>query len=280
MTSPIKKAVAGRKPGKPSESLIKDQEAKARRQDAEGFIKSKSEGGKKAAKKILETMANRTSDQKAAAAAKQKKPNLKPSQEAEMEAFWESGEFTLNELAERYGRDPTSISRHMSLKGIIKGSRAEEYSRIVREKVAEELSGPPSETARQIKQMKEDNLKYTSAIAKLTWAEMAKAQQQGLPFLSIRPNLMALKEAASIFSMLRVENWALLGVVEFEQRNDVGEIPELLISELTNEDVEKMRMDQQRLNRMTKGLSEVDVDAIDESEVSEPAEDEVVVEGE
>lgn len=251
---------------KPESDLIKKgrEAAKRRRENPGDTGKKRSENAKKSTSRIVANRAKLTPEQVAAANEKQKKPNLKPSQIAEMEALWESGEVTLKDLSEKFGRDQAMISRHMTLNNIIKGSKAEEYSRLIREKIAIELAGEPGENAKRIKTAKEEHLKYLNLINKLTWNEFAVVNAKKLPLQSIFPNLKALKEAMTIFSMTRQEAWALLGVLEFEQKHVEDDIPELLISELTGEDIERMRMDQlQTANLTGETVPTIDIDVMD-----------------
>lgn len=276
MTSPVSPNKRGKSPGKESELIKKGRAAAARKKDdPEGHIKNVSNAAKQGTKAIVANRAKLSPEQVAAAVKKQTKPNLKPSQIAEMEALWESGEVTLKELAERFNRDQAMISRHMTLNNVTKGSRAEEYARIIRDKIANELAGEPGENAKRIKKMKENYLAYNEMINRLAQNEVAVMREKKLPAQAILPNLRALKELASIFTATRSENWALLGVIDFEQRVERDDIPELLISELTGEDIERMRIEQLQMANLTgedapvnmEGLSSVDLsDVVEEGE--------------
>lgn len=246
-----------------SELIKKGRAAAKRKKENPGDLsKSRSANAKKSSSNIAEHRANMTPEQIETTNAKQRKPNLKPSQIAEMEALWESGEVTLKELAERFSRDQAIVSRHMTLNNIIKGSKAEEYSRLIREKIALELSGEPGENAKRIKAAKEEHLKYLNLINKLTWNEFAVVNQKKLPLQSIFPNLKALKEAMTIFALTRQEAWSLLGVLEFEQKHVEDDIPELLVSELTGEDIEKMRIDQLQAANLTGESMPIEIEVI------------------
>lgn len=258
MTSPVKIKRTGRPP-----------KLKADKPVVEKKVKKKPANGN-----IVKSRERLTPEQIEAGNDKQKKPNLKPSQIAEMEALWESGEVTLGYLSERFDRDQATISRHMSLKGIARGSKAEEYSRLVREKIAEELAEKPAENARRIKKMKDDHLNYNEVLNRLGFNELALAREHKRPMQSILPNVRALKELASLFALTRSESWALLGVIEFEQNNEKDDVPELLISELTSKDIEQMRIDQQQLASITGEapiikLEDIDLEELDSDIVEE-----------
>ena len=257
----------------PESDLIKKgkEAAKRKKESPEELGKKRSAAAKKSSSNIANHRITMTAEQIETANAKQRKPNLKPSQLAEMEALWESGEMTLKELSERFGRDTSAISRHMTLNNVIQGSRAEEYGRMIREKIATELAGDAGENARKIKKMKDEYIGYNEALNKLVGNELQTARSKGLPLQSVYPNLKAIKEAASIFAMTRTENWALLNVIDFEHKHVDADIPELLISELTGADIEKMRIEQLQSANLTGellslDLSDDDDDIVDENE--------------
>lgn len=278
MVAPIKK----RAPGMRSEEetpLIKSDRARTAKNKVVGAkSKIKSENAQNSPKNISVKRAAMSDEQKKAALEKQKKPNLKPSQWAEAEALWESGEVTLRELAKRLDRDPSMISRHMTLNNVIQGSKAEEYSRMIREKIAAELSGDAGENAKKIKEMKEEYLKYTAAVNTLAWNEMVTAKQKGLPMQAVFPNLKSIKELMSIFALTKTTNWELMNIIEFEQKFEKEDIPELLISELTSEDIEQMRRDQLQVSDLTGETLAIDLEKIDLD--SEELDDDIIEEDE
>lgn len=264
MISPVIVKRRGRKPGEETELIKKGRAAAAKKKEnPEARTKTRSESAKKNGQSPVVNKAQATPEQIEAANKKKQKPALKPSQIAEMEALWESGEVTIKELAQRFNRDPSMVSRHMTLNNIIQGSRAEEYSRLIRDKIASELAGDAGENAKRIKTMKEQHLGYKNMIENMVLKEFQTMRAKNLPAQAILPNLRAIKEAYSIFNMTRSEGWALLGVVEFEQRVERDDIPELLISELTSEDIERMRIEQLQMASLTGESEPIDIEPLE-----------------
>ena len=224
--------------------------------------------------KIQNSRKSMTPEQLARESENKKKPTLKPSQRKEMEALWESGEVTLKELAQRFNRDEAAISRYMKENGVVKGSKAEEYAQLIKEKIAEELLGDAGENAKRIKKMKEDYINYNEALNRLASNEIASARNKGLPLQSILPNIRTLNELAKLFATTRTENWALMNVIEFEQRIEKDDVPELRISELTSQEIEQMHLEQARLAGLTGDTLEFDMPEIEYTDS-----DEVVEEG-
>jgi len=223
--------------------------------------KKRSEVISKAAKdKKLGGKVELTEDQKRRKAANKSKRQWKPSEEAEAIALWESGEFTLSELASKFNRNADSLSRFFTTRGLTKGSKAEEYAKAVHERVMSQVMGDVGETATKVKNLKDDYLTRFEIAKKLTHNEIATVQKRGLSLQSALPNLRAIKQYIDILSHCRTEEYDLLGVAEFESRIEHDDLPELVISELTVEDIEKMRVEQLKLSSM----DEIDIDQMDE----------------
>jgi hypothetical protein len=280
MVTPVIKKRAGRPRQTEEEqsSAFKQAKSNTLENRADPSLKSqkKSSAAANSPLNIKEKVEKLDEDQLERANNRRKKPNLKPSQWAEAEALWESGEVTLKDLAERFGRDTTVISRHMTLNNVQHGARAEEYSRLIREKIAAELAGDPGENAKRIKAMKEDALKFMDATEKLAWNELVEVKRKGLPMQTIFPNLRAIRELVTIFTSTRTEKWQLMNVIEFESRVEKEDIPELLISELTSDDIERMRIDQLQTASITGEAAPIDFNKI--NDITEEMTDEELTE--
>lgn len=170
--------------------------------------------------------------------ADEKKSNrLTGKQWAEIEALWECGEVTIEDLAAKYGKSKTCFTRHFSKHKIMKGSKLRKAA--IKESVAASVNDE-SVIAKRIKETKDDHYKMAAALGKLTWAEIMKARADKIPYSAIKDNLKALESAANILMKTRMERFAVLGL-DKENHMDSDELPELLISELTAEQIEEMR---------------------------------------
>lgn len=238
-----------------SEATLKAREANARRlSDPASVIRTQSASAKKGNGNIAINVAKMTSEEIAQRQKNQYKRPLRPAQLAEMEALWESGEVSLRELAERFDLTQTSVSRYMSLNEVTKGERAEEHKRMVRERIAEELAGDAGERAKLIKKKKDEYLTLLDIPSKLANNEVQTCRSKGLPLQSIYGNLKSIKELLNIYAGSRNEIWKILDVDEFESKHVEDDIPELLISQLTATDIEKMRQEQLQSASMSSDL--------------------------
>jgi len=206
-----------------------------------------------------------TKDQLKRKAANKRKTQFKPSERAQIKALWESGEFTLSELAAKFNRNGDSLSRYFSERGIVKGAKAEEYAKEIERKIFEDLMGDTGKIAKKVKTLKEDYLTRFDIAKKLTHNEIANVQKNKLSMAAALPNLRAIKEYIGILSACRAEEYDLLGVLELESRVEHSDLPELIISELTGKDIERMRLEQLKLT----SLDEVEISVEDDDQAAE-----------
>ena len=114
-----------------------------------------------------------------------------------------------------------------------------------------------------------------SNLAKLTWSEILKVKQDGQQFSTIQGNLKALDSAMTILKKAREERWAVLGL-DKEKDVDSDDLPELVVSELTVEQIEAIRaQDAEQVD----GLEEEPVLELDEDFEIDESSDEIVEEG-
>lgn len=169
-----------------------------------------------------------------------RRAQLNPRDWRKATALWESGEATLEELAEKFDRHPQSFSKYFKKHGIVKGSKAKELKEKVEKKVQEEVVNDAAIIAARIKETKEEHYKMASALAKLTWAEVLKAKQDGIPVGAKLNDLKALDTAMAVLKKAREERYAVLGL-DRPDAIDENDVPELVIQELTAEQIAALR---------------------------------------
>lgn len=168
---------------------------------------------------------------------KKVKPRTKSgtaSQWAEAEAIWANGDATAEELGKRLGKSVDTIRRHMVDKKIKKGQAKEEQAEAIRKALAAQQVAAATVVTTRIAETKEDHYKMSAAMAKLAWAEILTAREGKLPLASVEKNLKAIEAAMKILTMARSERYAVLGLND-KDGDDPNDIPELVISELTDE---------------------------------------------
>lgn len=174
---------------------------------------------------------------------------------SKIEALWESGNVEYADLVEKFGRTASAYGAHFRRNGIVKGSKKE----LVKEKVTEQVVKAQVDEAviiaARIRETKEDHYKMAASLGKLTWAEIlaARGADGKGNVASALPNLKALDAAASILKKVREERYSVLGL----DRTDAvhtDELPELFISELTDEQVKALRdRDHTELDHVSEG---------------------------
>lgn len=193
---------------------------------------------------------------------KKPKPRITPKRWAEAEALWESGEFTLSELGRKFNCSEQNMHVHMKRKGIKRGAKAEEHKKLVSAAVTAASIDDATVLAGRIRETKEEHYKMSAGLAKLAWAEILKAKQDGSPVSVAMNNLKALDAAMNVMSKARAERWAVLGLDRDDYVDEEG-LPELVISELTAEQIETLQ------SRSFGGIDDLPGDVIQGDEVIE-----------
>lgn len=190
---------------------------------------------------------------------------------AQATALWKSGEVTLEELAQRFDRHPQSFVKYFGRRGIKKGSDREKTMKKVESAVEKQALNDAAMIAARIKETKEEHYKMASGLAKLTWAEILKAKQDGVPVGTAINNLKALDTAMTVLKKAREERYSVLGL-DRPDAIDENDVPELVISELTADQIEALRA------RSFRELDELDALPVDDLQGDIDDDDDVVEE--
>lgn len=171
---------------------------------------------------------------------KTRTPNLTQREWTEAKALYESGEVTIADLAKKFKRHEQSILQYFRRHGIKKGSKREKFAKKVEAVIEKQAVNDATIIAARIKETKEEHYKMASGLAKLTWAEVLKAKQDGVPVSTALNNLKALDTAMTVLKKAREERYSVLGL-DRPDSIDENDIPELVISELTAEQIATLR---------------------------------------
>lgn len=198
---------------------------------------------------------------------------MTPTQWTEATAMWASGEFTLDQIAEKFGVARETLSRRFNRDGIKKGQSA--IDKKVEAEIIEKVTQSVDKWMERGEQARESYYKALDMLQKLTVKTVADAQR-GAGLFSAQPDLKALQMAASIMGTVRQNQWAVLGLDKEGAEDD--EIPELLVRSLTPAEV-------QRIRNMQTQTPEDDIEIGDalpylEDDLVEELEDDLVIEGE
>ncbi|CCG43280.1 helix-turn-helix domain-containing protein [Magnetospirillum molischianum] len=168
---------------------------------------------------------------------------LTPEQWAEAQTLWEIGNLTLDELAEKFGVDRSTMYRRFKTAGVERGAKAGQVAEKVQQQILDETAAAAAEEALKLaarkKATKEDCYAWIEQIQKATMAEIVKAARDKTPFGVIKGNLQALEKAMNVIASGRRERFELLGLDREEMAPD--DLPDLLIRELTADEIHQLQ---------------------------------------
>lgn len=199
--------------------------------------------------------------------------HLTTAQSAEAISLWAAGDVTLEQLAQRYGKNHSTFIRLFNKNGIAKGMKAQEQSQKIAKEMEKGVVDDAAKIAERIRETKEDSYKLAKAIERLISGEIIDARSKGLPISSKAANIKTLVEAAKGLKMTREERYAILDI-----GGDTGEeeVPDLEIKELTVEEIKAIQ--QASLQETKEGdldVPDMDIELVDgpdiEDEIDEVA---------
>lgn len=174
--------------------------------------------------------------------AKPKAPvrRLTISQRAEAIALWEAGEITLEGLSKKFKKSRQAFLRLFDKEGVKKGSKSAATTKRVTEAVEAELLGSVAETAKRIRDTKEEHYRMASTLARLTWKLISETEAKKEAIGTRLNDMKALQMASNVLKTVREERYAVLGLNE-KVHDDDTPLPDLVIRELTAEQIAIMQ---------------------------------------
>lgn len=167
---------------------------------------------------------------------------MTPAKWAQIEEAWVQGKFaTLSDLSEHFKVPVNSLKIRFNDRKLRRGQAIEEYNKKIEEELAKKAAEQAKLLAARVEETREQHYQMATGITKLTYAEILKAKQDGVPLSAVKGNLSSLETAMKVLKMAREERFAVLGLNEKEPDDDDEGLPELVISELTPEDIETLR---------------------------------------
>lgn len=203
-----------------------------------------------------------------------KKRRMTPAQWAEARAMWASGEFTAEQIGEKFGVARETLSRRFKKDGVKKGQSA--IDKRVEAEIIEKATQNVDKWAERAEQARESFYKTYEMLHKMTVKTIGDAHR-GAGLFSAQPDLKALQMASSVMDRVRVNQWAVLGLDK--ESLDDEEIPELLIRELTPDEVQRLKVMQNSVNE-DEEIEIGDADPYLEDLGDDDEIDDLVVEGE
>ena len=197
-------------------------------------------------------------------AAKAKKRTISPAKWAEIERAWTHGKFpTMKDLSEHFGVPENTLMIRFRDRKLKRGQVVDEYNRRVQEELEQQAKQDAKVLAARIRDTREQHYQMANGIAKMTWAEVLTAKQSGAALSTTKGNLASLESAMKVLKMAREERFAVLGLNDDGAGDEDDALPELVVSELTQEEIDEMRA------RGMPGAEDDDEDILDTSAIAE-----------
>lgn len=181
-----------------------------------------------------------TSEQKKTPAKKRRVTRqLTPAQKAEAITLWRAGSVTVDELAKKFNKDPSTFFRLFKAENVTKGEAQKEHTEKVKAAVEAAMVDDVTVLANRIRETREDGYKFATALQRLSYALIVKARQDNQPIASLLNDMRTLKAAAEVQRITLDQRFIALGI---DPNEDSGEkpMPDLVIQELTVEDIQEM----------------------------------------
>jgi len=177
--------------------------------------------------------------------------------------MWASGEYTLDELSEKFDITPAALHRRFKREGIEKGAAKIALQEAISQSMASEANKKAAQLIEMVSQVKELHLKGSQMLSRRLLYEINEATKKSKPLGSIRDDIRAIQDASKTLA----SNYQIAERVLRLNREETPDedIPELVVRRMTDSDVQAMR-DAQRveIEEMTSGFeSELDDDLLD-----------------
>lgn len=166
--------------------------------------------------------------------------NLTGAQKAEAVALWRAGEITLEGLSKKFKKRPETFSRMFTRMGITKGSGAAAALKKAEELVAERVVSDTELTLQRIAEVRESHFTMSRHLAKLAFREIINAKNAELDVGKLKDVMTVYKMASDVVANSRKELFDLLNVEKHEQADEIDNLPDLTVRELTTNEIEQL----------------------------------------
>lgn len=165
------------------------------------------------------------------------KKRMTPAMWSEAGVMWASGEYTLEELSEKFGVAKETLSRRFKRDKVKKGE--DSVASLIKKSAVDSAATRAKERAERAEERRNQFDTWATSITKLVMKTVATCSKEGKPFATIEGDIKALQRAADAIgkSFLTVSKALQLDVTEIEDE----ELPTLVVGQLTSEQVQQYR---------------------------------------
>jgi len=158
-------------------------------------------------------------------------------------AMWRSGDYTLNDLSERFGISVNGLYKRFRRENVSKGADADAIAQAASEAVKQTVVANADELVTQAIEIKAEALRASRAITKRLMYEMATATKNKQAMSTILYDIKALKEASVVVANNYKTATAILGLDNMG-KDDADDLPDLFVGTMTDEDIAAIRQAQ------------------------------------
>jgi transcriptional regulator with XRE-family HTH domain len=166
--------------------------------------------------------------------------HLTPAQRAQCVHLFKAGKMTAEDLARRYGKARETIERLLRKSNAKFGEDVHKVEQKIQETLGKALVDEAAEIAQKVRDTNDEHYRMSTMLAKLTWSTLVEARQAKRAVGTTLQDMRALQSAANVLKITREERYAVLGQDREKPPGD-QDIPSLVVSELTAEQIEKLR---------------------------------------
>lgn len=166
---------------------------------------------------------------------------LTVAQKAEAAALWRVGTVTLDDLAKRFKKRPETFSRLFKKMGIEKGSGAAAALKKAEAVASAKVVSDTEETLTRIAQVKDSHFKMISALSRMAFQEIANAKRAELDVGKLKDVMSVYKMATEVVGNSRKELFAILNVEKHDAAEELDDLPDLTVRELTQDEVSQLQ---------------------------------------
>lgn len=157
--------------------------------------------------------------------------------------MWESGDYSAPEISKELNIELSTVRSVIARSGWAKGSREEE----IRDRIEIEYNNAQDdivrERAKQILDTKREVYAFARSLNQRAVQEFTGAIKDSTPLAVITPNIKALKLLAETAKLTKEMRWDALEIDKTD--NALEELPELGIEEIEDDEIEKIREEQE-----------------------------------
>ena len=148
---------------------------------------------------------------------------------------------TLEDLAKRFKKRPETFSRLFTRMEIKKGSGAAEAAKKITEMAEARSVSEAEETLQKIAKTRREHYQMSGVLAKIAYSEIVRCREAKTDIGALKDVMVTLKMAGEVIGNARKELFAVLDVEKYAKSEELDDLPELTVRELTTEEMSQLQ---------------------------------------